>query len=163
MFVVRISYLSMLYVVAQRCCLPYAHIIREITPDGYTLYGVELQLPSLFIHDMPRSLFFWSSTVLDSTILYEDGSTAPYEDAACQALRCLQSIYSFTVVDYSYSTMVTRQQLFNRVFSVANRGAQLARMVVAMSHNGSPTDLHVLCCAERVLDDLNILMNPTRL
>jgi hypothetical protein len=92
--------------------------------------------------------------------MHENASTAPYKDAAHRALRCLQSIYAFTVLDYSYDTMVSQQQILRRIFSVANRGAQLAHVVVAMSHNGSSTALHLLYSAERVLDALNVLMNP---
>lgn len=143
MFVVYVSYLSMLRVISERCQLPYVQTIREVAPDGSTVYGVEVQLPSLFRRDAPRCLFFWSSAL--ATLV------TPYEHAALQAVMCLQSIYGFTVVDYNYQNMVSQRELLDHVFSVANRGALLARVIVATSHRDSPIDPRLLQCAELVL------------
>lgn len=152
MFTLRMSYVSVLCVAVNRCRIPYASFIREIAPDGTALYGIELELPLLFHYDTPRRLFFWSSLQTDSV--------DPYENAALQALRCLQDLYGFTIVDYSYETLARERCLLRQLFTIANRGAHLARMVITHAHTESGTNLDVLHAAEVLLQCVDSMVNP---
>lgn len=154
-FVISVSFVSILQLVAQRCQLPFVSTVREVIDDGTILYGVEFELPSLFAFDSPRRLFFWSS--LDT-----DCST-PYENAAFQAVSCLQSLYGFSVLDYNYQTMVRQREFLRQLFSFANRGAQLARMVITASQYGIPLEAGVLQGAEQLLQDIDCITNPPSL
>jgi hypothetical protein len=97
MFAVGASYISLLRAVAVRCRLPYASLLCEAVDDGSILCGVEIELPLLAFQRSPRKLFFWSCA--------EAGCMVAYEHAAFQAVACLQSIYGFIVVDYSFERL----------------------------------------------------------
>lgn len=152
MFVFQLSYMSTLQVVANRCQIPLVSIVNELDHAGVPLYGIEIELPLLFPHDMPRRFFFWSSVHSDSS--------HTYEDAAFQAINFLQGLYGFSIVDYSYQVMIRHCDFVRRLFSVANHGAQLARVVImAADHQGSPST-HAVHAAERLLEELDFMMNP---
>jgi len=152
MFVVHVSYLSILRVVVQRCQLPYVSLIHEVPDDGTDLYGIEVDLPSLSPQRVPRRLFFWSGSHL--------GCSATNEDASFQVLSCLQAIYGFTIVDYSSRELVLCRQLMRRLFSVASRGAHISRMVVTASQYGLPNSLTMLTSAEELLQEIDCISNP---
>ena len=62
-----------------------------------------------------------------------------YEVAALQALVVLQRIYGFVLIDYSVHGLQLYRDLARHLFCIANRGAQLARLVVAApSHDVRP-------------------------
>ena len=46
MFVVGVSYMSLLQSVATRCLLPYVSTVCEISDDKTVLYGIEIELPA---------------------------------------------------------------------------------------------------------------------
>jgi hypothetical protein len=152
MFVVRVSCVSILQEVAHRCHLPYVAVIHEVGHDGVHLYDVELELPSLFNRDVPRRLFFWSSRDSDTS--------DPYEDAAFQTLGCLQAIYGFTILDYSSRELLLYRQLARLLFSVANRGAHLARAIVTAAEYGLPGSPHTIAAAEDLLQEIDTIINP---
>lgn len=79
--------------------LPYMALIREICGDGTLLYGVEIELPVLVSGNVPRRLFLWSNQCLDPV--------SAYDHAALQAVCCLQSIYGFVILDYSFERLVS--------------------------------------------------------
>jgi len=152
MFVLHVSCLPVLWAVAQHCRLSYVGTIREVTPNGCTLYGIEVQLPALFVRDTPRCVFFWSSPHPSWPNLYDD--------AAFQAVKFLQTLYGFTVADFTYYAMVCQQNFVSHLFSIANRGATLARMVVTTMDAEPRAAPEVIYCAEQLLRDLDTLLNP---
>lgn len=99
MFCVRASCVSLLQAVGCRCQLPYMSLIREICGDGTLLYGIEIELPILVGGSIPRRLFFWSSQYLDPV--------SAYDHAALQAVCCLQFIYGFVILDYSFERLIS--------------------------------------------------------
>jgi hypothetical protein len=131
MFPVCLSCLSVLQVVAHRCRLPYVSFLHEIDGNGALLHGVELDLPPLFPREAPRRFFFWSSTDAECC--------NPYEDAVLHSLRFLHAIYGFAILDYNYTELGFYRQLARQLFSVANRGAHLARCVLTASEYGMPS------------------------
>jgi hypothetical protein len=152
MFVFQLSYVSTLQAVADRCRIPLVSFVNELDHAGIPLYGIEIELPSLFHFDMPRRLFFWSSVDLEPS--------HAYEDAAFQAINSLQGLYGFTIVDYSYRVMIQQRDFMRRLFSVANHGAQLARMVVASAEHETAAPTHAVSAAERLIEELDLMMNP---
>lgn len=155
MFSVRVSCLAILQVVGQRCRIPFISTIRQTTDDTIILYGIEVELPRLFEDDAPRRLYFWSATFTDLA--------EPYEDAAFQAISCLQSLYDFVVLDYSYEAMVRQCCIVRQVFTVANMGAHLARAVVLCSQYETPSTAYVLAHADQLLQQLASILNPNPL
>ena len=106
MFVVGVSYMSLLQSVATRCLLPYVSTVREISDDKTVLYGIEIELhtPNLlsggqkkFLGIRPTRCNIW------------------YEKAALQAVRYLQSIYGFIVADYSFEGMVVYRKFVEAI------------------------------------------------
>jgi hypothetical protein len=151
MFVVQLSYGSTLQLISERCRLPLLSTINEVGHDGSRLHGIEMELPALFQNDIPRRVFFWSSV--------ESSSQHPYEDACLQAIIFLQSLYRFTVLDYNYHIMMRQQRLIGQLLSLANRGAQLARIVVARAENEMTSGTDALHVADRVIEELDSMLN----
>lgn len=120
MFVLCLSYTSILHLVSQYCQLPLVWVTTELDHDGTTLYGVQIQLHTFFQHDIPHHLLFWSSK--KSTLLH------PYENIVFQAILFLQSLYDFSIVDYSYRLMLQHQLLIRHLFMSPNTGSQLTSM-----------------------------------
>jgi hypothetical protein len=152
MFGVRLSCVPALQLVAQRCRLPYISFVREIDGAGDLLCGLELELPPLIPREVARHFFFWP--------LPDDEFSNPYEDVALQGLRFLQAIYGFVVVDYSYTEVSLYRHLAAQIFSVANRGAHLARCVVTESEYGFPGRPYVLAAADDLLSTVDSIRNP---
>lgn len=81
MFIVGVSYLSLLQVVANRCALPYVSVVSEVAGDGTSVYGVEVEVPSAQTARCKRTGFFWAP---------EDSAGGfGYEQAALQAISFL--------------------------------------------------------------------------
>lgn len=110
--------------------------MRQVADDGQNLYGTEFELPPLFVRDLPWRFFFWSSIDMDCF--------TPYEDAAFQAIACLQTLYGFAVVDYNYENMQRQRQFLRQLFSFANRSAQPVRMVTTAAQYSIPLDSGIL-------------------
>jgi hypothetical protein len=104
------------------------------------------------VRDTPRCVFFWSSPHPNYPNLYED--------AAFQAVSFLQTLYGFMVVDYTYYTMICQRDFVTHLFSVANRGANLARLVVVTMDVEQRSALQLIHCADQIIQDLNALLNP---
>lgn len=128
-FTIRVSCRSILHVVAQHCGLPYISDIHQILDDGSHIYGIELELPTLFCHGRPQKHFFWSNSAMESS--------AAYEMAALQALTCLQTINGFIIVDYSLHDLVLYRALSQRLLPIANRGVQLATLILTAPEHES--------------------------
>lgn len=140
------------------CCLPLSYSVcfydpHEVGHDGVHIYGVEVELPSLLETSPLRRLFFWSAPHRQATHLYED--------AAIQALACLQSIYGFTILDYNSAETLRSTQLSTQLFSVANRGAQLAKVIVTAAEYGAPSLEHIVTDAEQLLNEIDTMINPS--
>lgn len=151
MFMVRIPLLPVLQEVVSCCCLPYASMIREVSGDGVHLVGIELELPLLFSGDAPRRLFFWAP---------ENATDAdPFEAPILQALQCLQSIYRFSVIDYTSDQLAVYLCLARRMFSVANAGARLARLILSEFEAGLPCP-HIVLAAEELLQGAHSIADP---
>ena len=71
-----------------------------------------------------------------------------------QTLIVLQTVYGFLVIDYSIHGLQLYRDLAHYLFPVANRGAQLARLVVAASNEDSVSFLDVAMFAQQLLDEL---------
>jgi len=80
-----------------------------------------------------------------------------YEVAALQALVVLQRIYGFVLIDYSVHGLQLYRDLARHLFCVANRGAQLARLVVAATSNDIRSLSAVTAFTQKVLDELIVL------
>ena len=80
-----------------------------------------------------------------------------YEVAALQALIVLQRINGFVLIDYSVHGLQLYRDLAHHLFYVANRGAQLARLVVAATSNDIRSLSAVTAFAQQVLDELIML------
>jgi len=79
----------------------------------------------------------------------------PYEAAALQALIGLQRIYGFLVIDYSIHGLQLYRSLAERLFPVANRGAHLARLVLASLEEDTVPSSVVLMYAQQLLDQVS--------
>lgn len=130
MFVFRVSYMSMLREIAQHCCLAYISTIHEI------IYGIELELPALLCRADSRCLFYSAPQGVDSQLAYEA--------AALQALIALQTIYGFVAQDYILHGLVLYRTLAQRLLPLANRGIQLARLLIMAGHDGYQDNAHDL-------------------
>ena len=62
------------------------------------LYGIEIELPAPNLFSRAKQVLFWAYA--------QPNAISGYEKAALQAVRFLQSIYGFVVMDYSYEGMV---------------------------------------------------------
>ena len=80
-----------------------------------------------------------------------------YEVAALQALVVLQGIYGFVLLDYSVHGLQLYRDLAHHIFYIANRGAQLARLVVAAPSDDVRPFSAVTAFAQQVLDELIML------
>ena len=98
--------------------------MHEVLDDGTSLYGIEVDLPSLFCDANSHTQFFWASCGLERS--------AAYEAAALQALVALQ--------DYSVHGLVLYRTLAQRLLPVANKGVQLARLVIGSCRQGFQYD-----------------------
>jgi len=58
MFVIGVSYMSLLQSVATRCLLPYVSTVCEISDEKTVLYGIEIELPAPNL--LSGSQFFFS-------------------------------------------------------------------------------------------------------
>ena len=83
--------------------------------------------------------------------------TVAYEVAALQALVVLQGICGFVLLYYSVHGLQLYRDLARHLFYVANRGAQLARLVVAATSNDIRSLSAVTAFAQQVLDELIVL------
>jgi len=92
--------------------------------------------------------FFWASCGLERS--------AAYETAALQALVALQG---FVVLDYSVHGLVLYRTLAQRLLPVANKGVQLARLVIGSCRQGFQYDPSVLAYAERLVHEVNNIPN----
>jgi hypothetical protein len=72
----------------------------------------------------------------------------------CQTKNPKQTIYGFLVIDCSIHGLQLYRDLAHYLFPVANRGAQLARLVVAASNEDSVSFSNVAMFAQRLLDEL---------
>ncbi|KAG2550137.1 hypothetical protein PVAP13_9KG237826 [Panicum virgatum] len=90
MFVVGVSYMSLLQSVATRCLLPYVSTVCEISDDKTA-----------------GKKNFWAYAQPDAI--------SGYEKAALQAVRYLQSIYGFIVADYSFEGMVVYRKFVEAI------------------------------------------------
>jgi hypothetical protein len=147
MFIVRVPLIPVLREVVSCCRLPYAATIHEVSGDGVHLFGVELELPRLFGGDVPRRLFFWASQ--------DAVSTDPFDAAALQALQFLQSIYHFSVLDYSSEELAICTRLARRMFSIANTGTRLARIVLAEAQTATPSSSSAASVADDLLHEVH--------
>jgi len=146
MFSLNFSYLCILREVARRCCLPYVACIHEIGDGGEHIYGIEVELTANVVQTTSKTLFFWAQDALHDNFAYEA--------AALQTLIVLQTVYGFLVIDYSVHGLQLYRDLAHYLFPVANRGAQLARLVVAASNEDSVSFLDVAMFAQQLLDEL---------
>lgn len=115
------------------------------------MFGIELELPHLFGGDVPRRLFFWVSE--------DTAANDPFEAPALQALQCLQNIYHFSVKDYSSEHLAVCMRLARHLFSVANSGARLARLVLAEAETRVPSSSLTISAAEELLQDAHSIAN----
>lgn len=148
MFPINLTYLAILKDVALHYCLPYVGCVHEITEDGIHVYGVEIQLPAQLVGAPPRTLFFWADAVVDDLIACEA--------AALQGLVALQGMYGFRIADYSAQAIRLRS-LAQRLLPVANRGAHLARLVLAASHHQNIPLSALVLCAEDLLYEVSFM------
>ena len=149
MFFIKLSYVAMLQEVAHRCCLPYVSYIHEMVQDGKDMYGIEVELAPGMVQGPSTTLFFWAEPAVDPAVAYEV--------AALQALIVLQGIYGFVLLDYSVHALQLYRDLARHLFCIANRGAQLARLIVAApSHDVRPLSA-VAAFAQQLLDELSVL------
>jgi hypothetical protein len=96
-------------------------------------------------------LFFWAS---DDT-----AANDPVEPPALQALQCLQNIYHFSVIRYSSEHLAVCMRLACHVFSVANSGTRLARLVLAEAETGVSSSSLTGSAAEELLQDAHSIAN----
>lgn len=146
MFTVRIPFIPILDAVARHCRLTYLSTVHEVLEDETHLYGIELELPTLFDGDAPRTFFFWSHN--------SNNSDVAYEEAAEQALALLQELYGFVVHDYNSHALTLYMNLTRTLFRLANQGAQLARLVTTVPEHGFVPPPHLIACAEDLLYDM---------
>jgi hypothetical protein len=106
MFVVRVSYLSVLQAVVARCGLPYASVVFELAADGAPVYGVEIDVPCGSSMLPCKSFLFWAPG---------------YEQAALQAISFLQRMYGFVVLDYNFEGLVFYSTVARAAVSAAAR------------------------------------------
>jgi hypothetical protein len=140
MFHISVSYLGLLTEVVKRCSLPYMSTIHEILHDGTHVYGVELEVGDQVLQGVPKTLFFWAA--------------AGYEEASLQAIAFLQRVYRFIVLDYSIHGLHLYRSLAHRLFPIANRGTQLARLVVAGYQQRDMPSSALLVAAESLLHEV---------
>ena len=123
----RVSYVSMLQAVSSNYGLPY--LVHEITQDGSHLYGIELELPaSIATFGSPRR-FYWAPSGTQLAIASEA--------AALQALMALQTLFGFVIVDYSLHSLLLYRNIAQWLLPVANRGVQLARLLLMDCYDGT--------------------------
>lgn len=125
--------------------------MHKVLDDGTYLYGIEVELPSLLSDRNSQTQFFWATCGLERS--------AAYEAAALQALVALQDLYGFVVLDYSIHGLVLYRTLAQRLLPDANRGVQLARIVIDSCHQGFQYDADVLAYAEQIIHEVNNIPN----
>lgn len=141
-----LSYVAILRDVACHCCLPYVSCIREVVQDGSYIYGIEIELTPDVVQGTSRTLFFWADPAIDHALAYEA--------AALQALIALQTIYGLMALHRGIHGFQLYRFLAHRLFPVANRGAQLARLVVAAAHHQNIPLSALVTCAQQLLDEV---------
>lgn len=115
MFVVGVSYVSLLQVVLARCSDVAFGFICEVADDGAVLAGIELDIPLLAAASAQHHIFLWSCP--DIIVI------PPYEQVAFQAIVILQSVYGFVVVDYNYQALLYYRGLAQCAFSFVDGAA----------------------------------------
>lgn len=151
MFSLRIPYLTILQAVGEHCRLRYISTIRQAVDDGAQLYGVEIELPPEGVHRAFGTLFFWAPSGLHD-------ATA-YESASLQALTFLQTIFGFVIIDYSIHGLLLFRTLAQSLFPIANRGVQLARLVIAASHHEAMSFPALAASARQLIDEMTAVPN----
>jgi len=146
MFSSNSSYIAILRDIAQQCCLPYISCIHEVIQDGTHLYGIEIELPFSVLHTGRRTLFFWGHPHLEEALAYEA--------AAFQAIIALQRLYGSAAVDYSVHGLHMYRAIAQRLLPIANRGTQLARLVIAASEHPNVLLPALEVCARLLLDEV---------
>ena len=149
MFDVHISYVAVLQRVANCCCLPYISTIHQILDDGTSLYGIEVELPGLGCELNSHRLFFWANCGLERSVAYEA--------AALQALVALQDRFGFVILDYSAHGLMLYRALAQYLLPVANRGVELARLVINSSNQGVRYDSALLGSAQQLVHGLSAM------
>lgn len=149
MFIINMSFMSVLEQVSRQISLPYASTIHEVLDDGTDIFGVEIDLPPLRPEERPRTLFFWSARCINSL--------TPYEQAAYMALCCLQNIYGFTISDYNYSNMIRYASLAQTLLPLANEGIQLARSITMYPHSEQNLPSHLRISAQQLLHHIDMI------
>jgi hypothetical protein len=138
MFIFKISFMSILEGVAQRCGIPYVSIIHEVMDDGSHLYGIEVELPPMFGRTQSSRVFYWAPSGIDSNVAYEA--------AALQAIMALQSIYGFVIHDYSFHGLVLCTGLARRLLPLASGAVQLATLLVTASDADPEHHARLMAC-----------------
>jgi hypothetical protein len=146
MFCLRIPYSTILQAVGEHCRLRYISTIRQAIDDGTQLYGVEIALPPQVAHRTSGTLFFWAPPGLHHS--------AAYESASLQALTFLQSIFGFVIIDYSIHGLLLYRTLAQRLFPIANRGVQLARLVIAASQHEGMYSSALTASAHQLIEEM---------
>lgn len=98
-------------------------------------------------HGSSQRLFYWAPLGVERHVAYEA--------AALQALRAVQTIYGFVVVDYSLHGLLLYRTLAQRLLPVANRGIQLARLLIMASHDDSQANPQLLAYAHQLMHNVN--------
>jgi hypothetical protein len=146
MFSQNTSYVAILRDVAYQCSLPYVSSIHELLEDGTHIYGIEFELPGNVHQLQQRTFFFWANPGLVSAIAYES--------AAKEALIALERFYGFVIIDTGTRTLQMYRSLAQRLFPLANRGTQLARLIMAASYDQCISLPTVRACAQQLLDEV---------
>lgn len=140
------SYIAILRDVARTYSLPYVSAIYEVVEDGSHIYGLEVDFPIGMSPGVSHPLFFWADPAVDQALVYEA--------AALQALIALQRIYGVLVVDYGIHGLHMYRVLAQHLFPVANRGTQLARLVIAASQHQTIPLSALVVSAQQLLDEV---------
>jgi hypothetical protein len=150
MFTLHVSYLSILQVVAHHCGVSSVLPLHEIADDGTHLFPIELELLSSLPAERPARFIFWGNAL---------PGFPSYELAALEALMFLQNLYGFVVLDYSVHGLLLYRRLGQHLLPIANRGVQLARLVMSILPRQDPVNLPILTFAEQVMREVVNMSN----
>lgn len=153
MFAVTASYVSLLQAVASRCRLPYVSFVHEVAHDGDHLYGVEVELPSVLSTASVRTLFFWSTK-------HSAAPLSPYDAAALQAVCCLQAIYRFVVLDYSFFRLVPHAVSAEVSMYPTANAVRLAKMIMSNVQDIACINPELVGQAQQLLQPLSAVNFP---
>jgi hypothetical protein len=146
MFSPNASYVAVLRDVAYQCALPYISSVHEVLEDGTHIYGIEYEVLPSPTYSGPRTFFFWGDPRSDPAVAYES--------AAMDGLAALERFYGFVAVDNGLRTLQLYRSVALRLLPVANRGAQLARFVIAASHQQCIPWSTLTVCAQQLLAEV---------